>query len=362
MQFTQAQRRRAKLKLAVTGPPGSGKTMSALRLATGLVGPGGRIALIDTENCSASLYADRFKFDTLDIAPPYESEKFIEAIDAAVAAGYDCLIIDSASHFWKGVLEFKGALDSRGGNSFTNWNQAGKKYDAGLAGILQSNIHLIACLRSKVEYVLEQDLKGKQVPRKVGLAPVFRDEGEYEFTTVFDIAHDHTAQVSKDRTGMYTDRIFQVTEEIGKQIGAWLDGAASLGEDLQRLSAQTERLLEKAVPEIRPAESTKTDYPDPRPASAPRPRAAPARASQAAPPRPRPGSVEDDELKDRAAFTDMIDQHREKAVRWMIREGWMRDGDGLEFVDITNIRKVLKRPAAFLRAVQQAAVAAGGAA
>lgn len=346
MQFTQAQRRRAKLKLAVTGPPGSGKTMSALRLATGLVGPGGRIALVDTENSSASLYADRFRFDTLDIAPPYEAEKFVEAINAAVAAGYDCLIIDSASHFWKGVLEFKGALDSRGGNSFTNWNQAGKKYDAGLAGILQSNIHLIACLRSKVEYVIEQDLKGKAVPKKIGLAPVFRDEGEYEFTTVFDIAHDHTAQVSKDRTGMFTDRIFQVSEEIGKQIVEWLDGGA--------IPAPIEK---QAVPEIRAAAQ-----------SAPVPKQKASNRNQAAPPNPapagpsRPGGVTDEELKDRAAFADMIEPHREKALRWMIKEGWMRDGDGIEFVDIANIRKVLKRPDAFLRAVQQAAIAAGGAA
>ncbi len=309
MQFQQAQRRRAKLKLAVTGPPGSGKTMSALRLATGLVGPKGKIAVIDTENRSASLYSDRFGFDVLDIEPPFEAEKFVEAINAAVAAGYDCLIIDSASHFWKGVLEFKGSLDSRGGNSFTNWNQAGKKYDAGLGSILQSDIHLVACLRSKVEYVLEQDMKGKQVPRKVGLAPVFRDEGEYEFTIVFDIAHDHTAQVSKDRTGIFTDRIFQVTEEIGRQVGAWLEGGA--------------------VPATVVAE----------------PKAeAPAKA--AAEPAP-------DEAPDREKFAELIAPHREHATAWLRKEGWLGPDADISAMDITNVRKALKRPAAFLRAVQQ---------
>jgi len=315
MQFTQALRRRAKLKLAVTGPPGSGKTMSALRLATGLVGPQGKIAVIDTENRSASLYSDRFKFDVLDIEPPFESERFVEAINAAVAAGYDCLIIDSASHFWKGVLEFKSALDSRGGNSFTNWNQAGKKYDAGLGSILQSDIHLVACLRSKVEYVLEQDMKGKQVPRKVGLAPVFRDEGEYEFTIVFDIAHDHTAQVSKDRTGIFTDRIFQVTEDIGRQVGAWLEGGAM-------------------------------------PAQAPEPKAsepkaeAPAKAGAEPPP---------EEAPDREKFVELIAPHRDQAIAWLRKEGWLVDGADIAAMDIAHVRKALNRPAAFLRAVQQSA-------
>lgn len=313
MQFKQAQRRRAKLKLAVTGPPGSGKTMSALRLATGLVGPGGRIAVIDTENRSASLYSDRFGFDVLDIEPPFESERFVDAISAAVAAGYDCLIIDSASHFWKGVLEFKGSLDSRGGNSFTNWNQAGKKYDAGLGSILQSDIHLIACLRSKIEYVLEEDMRGKQVPRKVGLAPVFRDEGEYEFTIVFDIAHDHTAQVSKDRTGIFTDRIFQVTEEIGRQVGAWLEGGAA-------------------------------------PAQDPEPKAPKAEAPAKAASEPAP-----DEAPDREKFAELIAPHRERAIAWLRKEGWLPDGTDIAAMDIANVRKALKRPAAFLRAVQQPA-------
>ena len=76
--FRKATREKVFLKLAVTGPSGSGKTYSALRLARGLVGPTGKIALIDTENGSASLYADRFQFDVLDIAPPFDNEKFID--------------------------------------------------------------------------------------------------------------------------------------------------------------------------------------------------------------------------------------------------------------------------------------------
>ena len=127
--FTKATRKKVFLKLAVTGPSGSGKTYSALRLARGLVGPSGKVALIDTENGSASLYADKFEFDTLDLAPPFDHQKFVEGISAAVQAGYQCIIIDSASHFWEGILEYKSQLDSRpGSNSYTNWRAAGDKF------------------------------------------------------------------------------------------------------------------------------------------------------------------------------------------------------------------------------------------
>lgn len=223
--FTKATRRKIKLKVAITGPAGSGKTTSALRLARGLVGPAGRIAVIDTENGSASLYSDRYEFDVCEIAPPFDHQKFVEAIEAAVAAGYAAVIIDSASHFWEGILEFKDKLDRRGGNSFTNWNEAGRHFKGILNAVLQSPVHVICCLRSKVDYVIEQDAKGKATPRKVGLAPIMRDGCEYEFTTVFDIDLTHHAATSKDRTGLFTDRIFQVSEETGAQLVRWLDSA-----------------------------------------------------------------------------------------------------------------------------------------
>jgi hypothetical protein len=220
--FKKASRKRIKLKIAMTGGPGTGKTTSSNRLARGLVGPEGKIALIDTENGSASLYSDRFDFDVLEIAPPFEHQKFVEAINAAVSGDYDAVIIDSASHFWEGILEYKDKLDRRGGNSFTNWNTAGRHFKEIINAVLQSPIHVICCLRSKVDYVIEQDGKGKATPKKVGLAPIMRDGVEFEFTTVFDIDMSHHAATSKDRTGLFTDRIFQITEETGEQLARWL--------------------------------------------------------------------------------------------------------------------------------------------
>ena len=224
MTFQKATRKRVKLKLAITGPSGSGKTYSALRLATGL---GGKIALIDTENASASLYSEKFNFDTVDITPPFDDAKFVAAVKDAVDGGYSTVIIDSASHFWEGILEYKSRLDARpGSNSYTNWNEAGKRFKSILDSVLQSPIHLIACMRSKMDYILEDNAKGKKVPVKVGLAPIMRDNTEYEFAIVFDVAMDHAAKTSKDRSGLFSDSLFQITEDTGKTLLKWVEHGA----------------------------------------------------------------------------------------------------------------------------------------
>ena len=228
-QFTRAQRTQARLKIALTGPSGSGKTFSGLIIATGI---GKRIAVVDTENGSASLYADMDKgplagisFDTLEITPPYTMPKYLEAIEAAEKGGYDVLIIDSISHAWAGeggLLDKKTALDARGGNSYTNWATITPEQERFKARILQADMHIICTMRSKQDYVLELNEKGKQAPRKVGLAPIQRDGMEYEFTTVLDLAMDHNAAASKDRTGLFDGQLFKPTKETGAKIMKWL--------------------------------------------------------------------------------------------------------------------------------------------
>ncbi len=88
---------------------------------------------------------------------------------------------DSATNFWNGVLEYKKQLGKRGGNSFTNWNDADKHYELMLQAILFSKIHVIACMRSKMEYVLKQNDKGKHVHQKVGMVSIMRDIVEAEY-------------------------------------------------------------------------------------------------------------------------------------------------------------------------------------
>lgn len=225
--FQKAQRSQVFLKDAITGPTGSGKTFSALRLAFGLVdGTSKRVAFLDTENDSASLYSDKFDFDVMPIKPPFVSDDFRIGIDAAVSAGYGAVVIDSASHLWKGILEYKGKIDERGGNQYTNWRDPDKKFNEALDAVLQSKIHVIFCLRSKMEYVMEDNGKGKQAPKRVGLAPIMREGIEFEFTTVFDVAMNHEAVATKDRSGLFpTDKYFQITENTGREIAAWLKTA-----------------------------------------------------------------------------------------------------------------------------------------
>ena len=230
--FKPATRHAVKLKLGLMGPSGSGKTFSALRLAHGLCA-GGRVALLDTENGSASLYADRFQFDVLEMHSPFTVQKFMAAIQDATTAGYDCLILDSISAEWQELLTEKEALDARGGNSFTNWASITKKHEEFKKAFLQSSIHLIACMRSKQEYVLQTNEKGKQAPIKVGMGAVQREGFEYEASIVFDLDMQHNAKASKDRSSLFSDNdLFQITEDTGKTLLEWLKkGGAPVPED-----------------------------------------------------------------------------------------------------------------------------------
>lgn len=221
MQFTKATRKKAKLRLAVGGPSGAGKTTAALRIAKGL---GGRTAVIDTERGSASLYSTDFEFDVLDLDPPYEPERFIEAIKAAEAAGYSNVIVDSGTHVWDGaggLLEAneKLAVAKYKGNTWSAWSDTTPRYRAFIDAMLQSRMHVIMTMRSKTE---TQQGSDKKVV-KVGMKLEMRSGIEYEFTSVFELEHEsHLALPSKDRTRMFKQP-FEITEATGKQLLEWLD-------------------------------------------------------------------------------------------------------------------------------------------
>lgn len=225
--FQKATRQQVPLKLGITGPSGSGKTTAALRCLRGLVGPEGRIAFCDTENGSASLYAHLTDFDVVNMNPPYQVAKFLAVIKAAEEGGYAGLIIDSGSAEWQELLAEKEAMDARGGNSFANWGLITKKHEDFLKALRNAKIHIILCLRAKQEHVQDKDASGKTTVRKVGMAAIQREGAEYELTTVFDIAMDHNAKASKDRTGLFDGRIEPVTEDTGREIAAWLATGAT---------------------------------------------------------------------------------------------------------------------------------------
>lgn len=228
MEFQKAQRRKAKLRLAITGPSGSGKTWGALILGKGL---GGRMAVIDTERGSASLYTHLADFDVLELAPPYTPERFIEAVRAAERAGYDVLIIDSASHEWNGVggcLELVDQVASAKfkGNSWSAWNEITPRHRAFLDALLRADMHVIATMRSKTETAQTEE-NGRKKVVKLGMKSEQRDGVEYEFTTVLDLSHEgHFAVASKDRTGVFRGDPRPLSEETAQELLAWLESGA----------------------------------------------------------------------------------------------------------------------------------------
>lgn len=221
MKLQIAERRQAKIKMALQGPSGSGKTMGALQMAYGLCQRWDGIAVIDTENYSASLYAHLGQYLVLNITAPFTPEKYIEAIQTCMNAGVEVIIIDSISHEWEGSGGILDVHSNMTGNSFTNWGKLTPRHNAFVQAILQSPVHIIATIRSKQDYVLSER-NGKQVPEKVGLKGVTRDGMDYECTIVLDIDIKHNAIASKDRTGLFMDKPeFKITPVTGEQILAW---------------------------------------------------------------------------------------------------------------------------------------------
>ena len=219
--FKKAERKQAKLRLALAGPSGSGKTYSALLLAQGL---GGRIAVLDTEHGSASLYADLVDFDAMELHAPYSPERYIEVIAAAEQAGYETLIIDSYSHEWTGsggCLEQNETVAHQKfrGNTWAAWNETTPRHRKLTDKILTSSMHIICTMRSKTETVQGE---GKNI-LKLGMKSEQRDGTDYEFTVVLDLTHDgHTATASKDRTKLF-DQPELISADTGRRLLAWLN-------------------------------------------------------------------------------------------------------------------------------------------
>lgn len=201
IQFVKASKKAAKLRMALVGPAGSGKTFTALAVGCHM---GKRVAVIDTERQSASLYADRFEFDVLELERA-EPEHYVEALHAAAAAGYDVVIVDSLSHAWQEMLERvdRLALGAKyKGNSFRAWGdeKVTPVQRALIDALLTYPGHLLATMRTKTAYEVQKDERtGKATPIKVGLAPVQRDGVDYEFSVVLDMAEGGSATVSKTR-------------------------------------------------------------------------------------------------------------------------------------------------------------------
>lgn len=222
--FKKATKAQAKLRAAVFGPSGAGKTFTSLRVATGLAGDGGRIAVIDTERGSASKYADRFAFDVLELEDQ-SIDGYVAAIREAGAAGYTVLVIDSLSHGWQTLLEEieKLAKAKYRGNTWSAWSEGTPLQRRLVQAILAYPGHVLATMRSKTEWTTVDDGRGKKSPQRVGLAPEQGKGVEYEFDLLVEISTEHIANVIKDRTGKFQDKLLEKPgEQFGRELAAWL--------------------------------------------------------------------------------------------------------------------------------------------
>lgn len=244
--FQKAVKSKSKLRCAVFGPPGAGKTFSALAIASGL---GGKIALIDSERKSASKYADRFDFDTVDLERK-NIDEYIMYISEARKAGYDVLVIDSLSHGWQELLDQvdKLAAAKYKGNTWAAWSEGTPQQKKFVDAILSYPGHVIATMRSKIEYVTSKDDRGKTDIKKAGMAPEQGKGIEYEFDLLIEINQDHFATVTKDRTGKYQDRIIEKPGvEFGKDLADWLNSGAEVNKATPR-PAQKSQASAKSEP------------------------------------------------------------------------------------------------------------------
>ena len=221
----KATRKKAKIRLGLSAVSGGGKTYSAILIAKGLVnGDLSKVAIIDTENGSADLYAHLGDYNVLPISAPFTPEKYIDAIKECENAGMEVIIVDSITHEWDGkggILEISNSMT---GNSYTNWAKITPRHNAFIDAILQSSSHIITTVRRKQDYEMTTNQAGKLTPVKVGLKEVTREGFEYELTVNLELDQKHNATASKDRTGLFIDKPeFVPSEETGRILLEWCE-------------------------------------------------------------------------------------------------------------------------------------------
>jgi hypothetical protein len=244
--FKKATKKGIKLRMALCGPAGAGKTYSALSIASAL---GGKIAVVDTEHGSASKYADLFEFDVVE-PEKFDPRDLIETIKHAQKTGYQHIIIDSLSHYWSGKggeLEMvdNAARRSSSGNSFAAWKTVTPVHNELIDTIIGSKINVFVTMRTKTEWVIEKDDRGKSAPRKVGLAPIMRDGIEFEFDLCGEIDQDNNFVVTKSRCPELSGiTIHRPGKNIADILARWLNS----GESTETPAKRVETFLEVKTP------------------------------------------------------------------------------------------------------------------
>lgn len=221
--FKPATREAAFARIALTGPSGAGKTYTALALATAL---SDNVGFIDTERGSASKYVglNGWQFQTVQ-PDKYAPLSLVETLGVAAGAEFGCVVIDSFSHYWMGVDGMLEQVDNRahGSNTFSGWKEVRPEERRMIDALVAYPGHVIVTMRSKTEYVIEENDRGKKVPRKVGMKPEQREGIEYEFDLVGDMDLDNTLTVVKSRIHTLAKALIPLPgDELAAEILSWL--------------------------------------------------------------------------------------------------------------------------------------------
>jgi hypothetical protein len=222
MQLRKATRKQAKIRLGLSAVSGGGKTYSAILIAKGLCGDLSKVAVIDTENGSADLYAHLGDYNVLPLTAPFSPERYVEAIRSCEKAGMEVIIIDSISHEWDGKGGCLEIVESLGGK-YQDWAKVTPRHQSFIDAILQSPSHIITTVRRKQDYEMTK-VDGRVKVEKGGLREITREGFEYELTVNLELDTRHNAMTSKDRTNLFAGKpAFLPSEKTGELIAQWCE-------------------------------------------------------------------------------------------------------------------------------------------
>src|ERR1051326_7865258 len=244
LNIAPAERAGAHLLIQLYGPPRSGKTYTALRIARGMVGPKGRIGVLDTESGRARLYSDKVPggFVVGELTPPYTPRRYLEAIEEFLAYGVDILVVDSFSHCWEGpggVLEMADQAEEHGRKGLLKWLVPKRDYKKLVSFLLSTRMHMILCSRAK-QPIIEAIVEGEKTLVTQPWGPIQDKHIKYEMTIVVPMTLDGAYETDATRLKAPADlsHLFQgelLDERTGAAIAEWVNGGKPVDHALELL-------------------------------------------------------------------------------------------------------------------------------
>lgn len=253
--FERARREGSHVLISMEGPSGSGKTYSAILLGRGLVGPNGKLGLLDTETGRGKYYANLADgYDYGELTPPFTPERYIAAIKSAEAAGLQCLIVDSGSHEWAGIgglIEIADSGTSSNGKALTGlvkWAKPKARHKRFMQTLLTTRMHLIICLRAKEKLVQRKGADGKEEIVSVGWVPEQDKSFGYEMTArlFFPESSKGIPELTKcpaDLLGAFPAG-GAVSVDTGARIAEWVHGGVPVDAEFVALKREAEEAAE----------------------------------------------------------------------------------------------------------------------